>query len=374
MKKRICIALAALLLLSLLLCALQMLVIPKYTDNREGALIREYYREDATHDVIFIGDCEIYESLVPAVLWEEYGIRSYLRGSPQQLTWHSYYLLEETLRRETPKAVVFNVLALKYDQPQNEAYNRMTLDGMKWSASKVNAIRASMTDEEHFIEYLFPLLRYHSRITDLTADDLRYLIKETPTVSHNGYLMQTDVLPQTDFSAGSRLPDYRFGENAMSYLDRMHALCQENGVELILMKAPTNFWMYWWHDEWESQVTAYADEHALAYYNFIPRCEEIGIDWSTDTYDGGAHLNVYGAEKLTRYFGKILQESHDLADCRDQADAPLWQAKVETFYQDKKTVKNKAKRRQHHEKAVPSDSRLDIDPLFPPYFLQQSGG
>ena len=39
MKKRICIALAALLLLSLLLCALQMLVIPKYTDNREGALI-----------------------------------------------------------------------------------------------------------------------------------------------------------------------------------------------------------------------------------------------------------------------------------------------------------------------------------------------
>lgn len=48
-----------------------------------------------------------------------------------------------------------NVLALKYNEPQSEAYNRMSIDGMKWSMSKVNDIKASMTDEENFVDYIF---------------------------------------------------------------------------------------------------------------------------------------------------------------------------------------------------------------------------
>lgn len=72
------------------------------------------------------------------------------------------------MKHETPKVVVFNVLALKYNEPQSEAYNRMSIDGMKWSMSKVNDIKASMTDEENFVDYIFPLLRYHSRWSELT--------------------------------------------------------------------------------------------------------------------------------------------------------------------------------------------------------------
>ena len=89
MKKRILIAVCTLLLVGILLFVLQALVVPKYRENPEGALIGEYYAEAGGHDVIFIGDCEVYESLVPAVLWEEYGISSYVRGSAQQLVWQS---------------------------------------------------------------------------------------------------------------------------------------------------------------------------------------------------------------------------------------------------------------------------------------------
>ena len=155
LKKRILVSVSALLIISLILYFAQLIVLPKYRDNPEGALVGEYYGNAGGHDVIFIGDCEVYETFIPARLFEKYGITSYIRGSAQQLAWHSYYLLEETFRYEKPKAVVFNVLALKYGEPQNEAYNRMTLDGMKWSASKIRAIRASMTKDEHFIEYIF---------------------------------------------------------------------------------------------------------------------------------------------------------------------------------------------------------------------------
>ena len=51
---------------------------------------------------------------------EKYGITSYIRGSAQQLVWQSYYLLEETLKYEKPKVVVFNVLAMKYNEPKRK--------------------------------------------------------------------------------------------------------------------------------------------------------------------------------------------------------------------------------------------------------------
>ncbi len=335
MKKRIIIGLSALLVTVLLLTLLQLLVTPKYIDNPEGALIPEYYDEAGEHDVIFVGDCEVYESFVPAYLWEKYGISSYVRGSAQQLVWQSYYLLEETLKYETPKAVVYNVMALKYGEPQNEAYNRMTLDGMKWSTSKIGSINASMTEDESFVEYLFPLLRFHSRITELSGDDLRYIFN-APSVSHSGYLMQTGIVPRTDFSEGREQLDYTIADNAWKYLDMMRDLCDEKGIELILIKAPTNSWQYYWHDEWEEQVCDYAEENSLAYYNFIPKCDEIGIDWSTDTYDAGAHLNVYGAEKMTDYFGAILRERHGLADRRaESALASAWNERIERYYKER---------------------------------------
>ena len=337
MKKRILISVIAILILGILLSVLQLLLIPKYRDNKEGALIGEYYAEAGGHDVIFVGDCEVYESFVPATLYEEWGITSYVRGSAQQLVWQSYYLLEETFRYETPKAVVFNVLALKYGVPQNEAFNRMTLDGMKWSSSKMRSILASMTEEENALDYVFPLLRYHSRITELTADDFKYAFTDLPTVSHSGYLMQTGILPMTEEEeAGRNLSDYTLPSTAMEYLEKMRLLCEEKGCELILVKAPTNTWAYWWYDEWEEQIDAYAAEKGLTYYNFIPLSTEIGINWQTDTYDRGVHLNVYGAEKLSRYFGELLQKNHGIADRRGEPEvAEVWGERLTRYYDEK---------------------------------------
>ena len=328
----------ALLILAALPAMLTPILVPKYvTVSKEGSLTEEYYAaaKEVGHDVIFIGDCEIYESFVPAVLWEEYGISSYLRGNAQQLVWHSYYMLEDTLRYETPKAVVFNVLALMYGEPQKEAYNRMALDGMEWSSVKAEAIKASMTEEEDFLTYLFPFFRYHSRWSELTREDLTYAFREKPTVSDSGYLMQTAVEPEdlANQPTPSPLLDPNLPEAAMGYLDRMTALCKEKGIELILIKAPTNYFRYHWYDEWDAQIVDYAATHGLAYYNFMDEKEAIGLDMSKDTYDAGIHLNVYGAEKLSRYFGAILRDIHEIPDRRsDDAACDVWRSRVITYH------------------------------------------
>lgn len=314
----------------------QLVLMPKYMSvNREGALTAEYYTETADHDVLFLGDCEVYECYTPPTLWEEYGITSYIRGTPQQLIWQSYYLLEDTLRRETPKAVVYNVYAMRYGTPQNEAYNRVTLDGMRFSDIKLRAVLASMTEEESFSSYIFPLLRYHSRWKELSSEDFQYLFRRD-RVSHGGYLMQTEVKPMTAEIPAESLSDPELPALCWDYLDRMRELCERKGIQLILVKAPTDFWAYHWYDEWEEQIEAYAKEQELPYYNFIPLAGEIGIDWSTDTYDEGAHLNVYGAEKLTSYFGKILSEEFQIPDRRgDEALAAVWNEKKNCYDAEK---------------------------------------
>lgn len=318
------------LVIVVLLAGLQRLLMPKYmTGIIEGNMIEEYYDETMDHDIVFVGDCEVYENFSPAVLWEDFGINSYIRGSAEQLMWQSYYLVEETLNYEKPKAIVFNVLAMMFNEPQKETYNRMTLDGMRWSMSKINSIKASMTEEEHFVDYVFPILRYHSRWSQLTEDDFKYFWSKDK-VSYNGYYMRVDVLPAENVPTGRPLADYSFGDNAYLYLDKMTELCKEKGVELILIKAPSLYPT--WYAQWDKQMVDYAAAHNLKYYNFLDCIEEIGLDFTQDTYDAGLHLNLSGAEKLSRYFGKILQEEVGLSSRRgEEALEAAWTEKIAAY-------------------------------------------
>lgn len=343
MKKRIAFFSVCLTLLWLLQC----LLCPKYmTENPEGALIGEYYENAGNNDVIFIGDCEVYENFSPITLWEEYGIPSCIRGSPQQTIWQSYYLLEDVFRYETPKVVVFNVLSMKYDTPEStgnqnrrEAYNRMTLDGMRWSSSKVKAILASMTEQERQWEslftYLFPILRYHSRWSQLTREDFTYLFRRD-AVGINGYLMQTGVKPAGDAYSEAPLADYTFGQNSFDYLDKIAALCKEHGTQLLLIKAPSLSPVWW--EEWDAQMVRYAEDRDISYINLLAHQEQIGIDWEQDTYDAGLHLNVYGAEKAARWLGRVLTESFDLPDRRDDPEiSRLWVEKATVYHTQKQS-------------------------------------
>jgi hypothetical protein len=420
-----------------LFLSLQRLVQPKYAESLpEGSYTAAYYKETLGHQVLMVGDCELYENFDPVTMWENYGITSYIRGNAQQLAWQSYYLLKEALKTETPEVVVFNVFELKYNEPQKEEYNRLTLDHMKWSADKVAAIYASMTEDETFWDYLFPILRYHTRITELTEEDFTYYASSKQN-SVAGYYMRTDVEPyvigewgeendvgaytaaymeqaaaqagagddaeeddgddewtadgddeddewtadgddeddewtadgddeddewtadgddaddddewsededdaeeddvilDADWTPANGREDVDpLGDNAMHYLDLIRELCEEKGITLLLVKAPSVAPV--WYDKWDEQIVEYADTYGLDYVNYLPLVDEIGIDFSEDTYDGGLHLNYSGAVKCADYLGAYLVEHYGLQDNRSDAKiSAVWEEKIE---QQKKMI------------------------------------
>ena len=247
---------------------LNVLLAPKYMEDLvEGSMISQYYREDKNHDVIFIGDCEVYANFSPMELYREKGITAYVRGTSQQLLWQSYSILEETFTYEIPKAVVFNVNAMRHGEAVNEAFHRLTIDQMRWSKQKVDIIQSSMTEEETFASYVFPILRYHARFDELTKEDFTYLFKVKDN-THNGFLVNDNVKPVDKLPAKRKLPSYDLPEVCYDYLEKMVALCKEKGVELILIKAPSLY--PYWYEEYDAQIAAFAEKNGLAYsWEFI---------------------------------------------------------------------------------------------------------
>ncbi len=332
MKKGIKIlkVLVIVILFIMLLSAVSRLVEPKYaTELIEGHFISEYYNEEKNHEVIFIGDCEMYSNISPMELYKTEGITSFVRGTPQQLIWQSSAILEETLTYEKPKVVVLSVNCLKYDKPVSEAYNRLTIDKMKWSKQKVDIILSSMTEEESFLSYVFPLLRYHARWEELTQEDIKYLF-DSKENTYNGYLMEKDIRPVENLPTKRELSNYQFGDICYTYLDKITKLCKDNNIELILVKAPSVY--PYWYEEYDKQIENYVEKNGIRYINFLDIIAEIGIDYSKDTYDSGMHLNLTGARKLSVYFAKILKNDYNLTDFRDIANvSAIYKKKLEAY-------------------------------------------
>ncbi|MDR2531214.1 MAG: hypothetical protein LBC65_06710, partial [Oscillospiraceae bacterium] len=129
MKLRILAILAA---FTLTLAAAQHLLTPKYVgDVPEGAFIAEYYRADADNSVIVLGSSKAYSAINPVAMFNSHGVTSYVRAAPEQRIWQSLYVLEDTLKRETPQVVVLDILEMYNGEYSSEAYNRLNLEGLR---------------------------------------------------------------------------------------------------------------------------------------------------------------------------------------------------------------------------------------------------
>ena len=213
------------------------------------------------------------------------------------------------------------------------ALTAQTYDWFSMARATVSASHASMRS--------FGQLAVYINTSYSLPEKLRHLYRtfdKHEDITHQGYLMQTGIVPvdPADTRTPDMLIDAALPRTAMEYLDKMQALCEQYGAELVLIKAPTNSVKYYWYDEWDAQIVDYAAANNLSYYNFIGKDEELGLDWSRDTYDAGLHLNVYGAEKWTVAVGELLKAEHGVPDRRGDAELDaLWEQRIDNYHNEK---------------------------------------
>ena len=110
-------------------------------------------------------------------------------------------------------------------------------------------------------------------------------------------------------------------------LKKITEICRERGISLVLFSAPSPAnWTMRRHntvqDTAESLGLPYIDGNLL----------DLGIDWDTDTYDRGDHLNYSGAAKVTAWLGDYLRrEAPGLTDRRGDPDYEIWDRDAAAF-------------------------------------------
>lgn len=97
------------------------------------------------------------------------------------------------------------------------------------------------------------------------------------------------------------------------YMDRVVELCKENGIRLVLVSLPGNEM----NDAANNTYSAYARDMGVDYYNLCSTkyYNEIGAVLPEESALG--HANIWGAIKISRFIGGLLQEKYEVPSVED---------------------------------------------------------
>ena len=315
-------------------------------DSRMTYIIKGFYEEPKNSlDVIFMGNSDVYRGISPIVLWDEYGIASYDYATSGQRMWVAYYMLKESLKYQKPKLIVLNMDSAFFEKKIVESNARQTFDNMKFGTNKIMAITDPVFENspKEIVTYIFPMLRFHSRWSELKKEDFTKAF-ESKRFVYKGMDVTVDNEPYNDgysyMSTGNS--KRKIGKKCDKYLNKMIDLCKKNNIELLLIEIPS---AESWSNNKSNETKAFADEHDLKFIDLNLNGDEFDFDWKKDTKDKGDHLNVYGATKVSKYLGNYIKQNYDIPDRRNDESYRDWYTDSETYHKDIKKmeelIKNK---------------------------------
>ena len=253
-----------------------------------------------TIDVVVVGDSVALNSFDPRQFWNENGFALYVCSSLAQKLPDGHTMLRNALENQSPKVVLIEV---------HPVFTEFT-----WDFALLNEL-------QHYL----PILRYHSRWRVLKPVDFTLTHQDTWIDPNKGARIESAIDAVEDDEINGYMEETSKTEtldpqNAL-YLQRMVDLCVESGATPVLVSVPS---VVDWSTERHNAIDAWAKEHGVAYHDFNLKTDEMGLDWTTDSKDGGNHLNASGAQKLTRYVGALLDSEYDLPDHRQDEAYASW--------------------------------------------------
>lgn len=302
-----------------------------------------FYAENPAPEVVTIGTSHVYYGINPLVLFEEYGIANYDFTSPSRMGEAGALYVSEAIKTHNPSVIVLD--AWRIDTLLNdETTSRKWFDPIPFSFQKVKAVWSMLRNNQEldlgieydsFLSYMLPLLRYHGRWSE---PDATMFDKDPVRANYHGSIHYHGYGPHYRAVEGNN-EHYNdavsFNEDILKIAKENFAeivsICEENETELLLIGIPSPAWRQDYHDLYAT----WADEYGVPFLDYNEMIDEIGIDYTTDTYDGTNHLNDSGAVKVSHHLGQYLQENYGLPDHRGDPAYAKWDEDWEVYQQDK---------------------------------------
>lgn len=323
---------AFLVLLGLILYPVQKVMARKSLDrpwdmtNKVGG----FYNEEDRFEVMYFGPSHAYAAFSPLAIWEETGVKSYVLATQQQPMWATYTYVKEALKTQSPALVVVEFRMAFSDQeyfaekdtiPVSYAY----MDDLALSWDKVKLAGQSAPDWESRFGLLFNFMMYHSRWNDLHREDFTFRRDEARD-PYKGFVMLEPQEPLQPRPASETVTQaVPLLEKNQYWLEEIIKLCQEEGIELWLIKSPSNLELE--EKALLNTVEETARRYNVPFHDFNVDYADIGLDESM--FFDAHHLDALGAGKFSRYFAHILQSARP--NLKTDSGDPVWAADLEVY-------------------------------------------
>ncbi len=279
------------------------------------------YRYLQEYDVPAFGPSYVYCTICPPELYRSCGLRSFVLGTPCQSLNETYYVIEETLKSFSPKVVVLGADMVVFSDSEYihaSGFAHELIDGFPFGQAKVGMI-SHLSVDCSVDEFLFPLIKYHSRWKKLGKSDFMLEYNRDDFCGYKILAKNGGTNKISSYSLDKCSRSAIWLEN-LRWLDRTKELVESCGSRLLLVSAPRTGGLA------GGRLASLHDYCAVNHIDFIDLNMEFdatGISNETDFYDKG-HLNVLGAEKATRYIGKWLVDHYDFAADNSRDDRMFW--------------------------------------------------
>ena len=278
------------------------------------------------YDVLFVGTSMAVTNINVEELYLKYGIASLSLGKPQQMTFLSYFSLQDALKFQNPKVVFFDVQSLFYTEETQKQWiaesadyvAHYTTDDIISPKIKYDAYKQlkELSDQSKVWDYFSVMFHNHSNWENLNKKNFRYIPGKDLILGSRSLIGCYENATQKEYvSIEDNTNDKdEIPEINKKYLKKMVDLCKENNIDLILVRSCGS--LYWSWAQYNS-VQELANKWGVEYLDLAIKENEIQFDWKTDSYDGNHH-NLLGARKWTNYLGKYLLKNYEFSDRRKE--------------------------------------------------------
>ncbi|MDE7017216.1 MAG: hypothetical protein K2P65_06510 [Lachnospiraceae bacterium] len=326
-------------------------------------------KEEAALDMVYVSGSEGFVYWEPPRAWAEYGFKSYNYATNSIPAEAILGNIREIRKTQEPQLFVVGLRSFQYwSEGVAEAEIRYITDSMDYSWNRWRMVHEylanrTVTEENHVLSLYFDIAKYHTNTEVLKAPERWKLSDNRGTAQYNGWLLYPfhEILGEPEgFMTEER------AELAKGSRDTLVALleyCQEEDLDVLFVISP--YWITKEHQMLYNTMKDLITSYGFDYLNANEHYEEIGIDFATDFCDKD-HVDVYGAEKYTRFLGRYIQEKYALVDKRNETGNDEWDEMYEAFRQKESAEKDKIEEEIVAENLAYTDG-LSLENIDNPY-------
>lgn len=273
------------------------ILVPKGQSDKYSFLEKGEYEvlqeNKGTIDVLAFGDSLIYSSINPLQIWNEYGYTVFDVAEPAYIMSNAYKQLEAAIDYHNPKMVIMEGNML-FRNPKNYPwYDKLS--------KKLNN--------------LVPIYKYHN--------NWKRFFKHNSLEGNvsKGYKFITKTVPSKNYDYMEYSKEVReFPDRNLEWFEKILSLCKKKEIEFLLISTPSQV-----SANFPRRSALIRLSHELNFsYMDLNLGNPLNIDWTKETKDEGGHLNYLGAQKVSHYLGKYLNDTKMFIDHREDKKYASW--------------------------------------------------